>query len=122
MQERTSRRNAVLGGITITAIIISFALALRARDRVDVPVVIVAPVGTAVELDGDEPRVLPPQPNTPSTLASFYFLTEAGEHEVRFQERGGAARTQAITVRASRMPVIYTLLRDTLREMRERTP
>lgn len=115
-----SNRNAILGAVTVTAIAISFILAIRARDRVDVPLVIVAPLGTKVELDGDRPRTLPPQPNTPNTLASFYFLTEAGEHDIRFQEPGHPVRTQSVNVLPSKMPVIFTLLRDTLREMRER--
>ena len=121
MAERTSNRNAILGAITLAALAISFILAIRARDRVDVPLVIVAPQGTTVELDGEKPRQLPPQPNTPSSLASFYFLTQAGEHEVRFQEPGRPEREQNLTVPPSRMPVIYTLLRDTLREMKERS-
>jgi hypothetical protein len=120
MQEKSSRRNAVVGAITLTAIAISFVLAIRARDRVDVPLVIVAPVGTVVELDGDSPRRLPQQPNTSESLASYYFMTDAGEHHVRFQEPGGPMRNQAITVPATRLPVIYTLMRDTLREMKER--
>ena len=121
MAEKVQRRNVVVGAITIAALAISFALALRARARVDVPLLIVAPAGTVVTLDGDEPRVLPSQPNTSNILGSYYFLTDAGEHEVTFQEPGGAQRSQAITIRKTRLPVIFTLLRDTLREMRNRS-
>lgn len=121
MVEQVRRRNVIIGAVTVAAIAISFALALRARDRVDVPLIIVAPVGTFVRLDGDEPRVLPSQPNTSTALASYYFLTEAGEHGVVFQEPGAARHEQSITVRPTRMPVIYTLLRDTLSEMRNRS-
>ena len=121
MQDKTSRRNVIVGAITVTALIVSFVLALRARDRVDVPLVIVAPAGTVVEVAGEEPRLLPQQPNTDNTLSSYYFLMEAGEHDVEFQEPGRQRRSQTLTVRASRVPVIYTLLRDSLREMRERT-
>jgi hypothetical protein len=120
MAERRFNRNAILGAITLTAIAASFVLAIRSRDRVDVPLVVVAPVGTTVELDGDAPRRLPQQPNTPNTLASYYFLTEAGRHTVRFQEPGRAVREQSIDIAPSRMPVILTVLRDTLREMKER--
>jgi hypothetical protein len=121
MAEHIQRRNIVVGAITIAALAASFILALRVRDRVDVPLVIVAPAGTAVTVDGEDPRVLPSQPNTPNTLASYYFLTNAGEHEVRFQAPGRARREQSITIRETRVPVIFTLLRDTLREMRNRT-
>jgi hypothetical protein len=118
---KSSNRNAIVGAITLTAIAVSFILAIRARDRVDVPLVIVAPVGTTVELDGDQPRELPQQPNTPNTLASYYFLTESGDHQIRFQEPGRPAREQSVNVPPSNMPVIFTLLRDTLREMKERS-
>lgn len=120
MPERSSRRNAVIGGITLTALALSFILALRARDRVDVPLVIVAPVGTVIEVDGDTPRRLPAQPNTSAALASYYFMIEAGDHQVRFHEPGRPARTQPITVPATRLPVIFTLMQDTLRALRER--
>ena len=122
MQDRKSRRTAITGGLTLTALAVSFVLAIRARDRVDVPLVIVAPAGTTVELDGERPRVLPQQPGTSASLDSYYFLTEAGQHVVRYQEPGQAARQQSVTVHRSRMPVIYTLLRDTLREMQQRSP
>jgi hypothetical protein len=121
MAERVQRRNVIVGAITVTAIAVSFALALRARQNVDVPLIIVAPAGTLVRLDGDDPRILPSQPNTSSVLASYYFMTSGGEHDVLFQEPGGARREQSITVPSTRLPVIYTLLRDTLREMRNRS-
>ena len=121
MAEQVQRRNVIVGAITIAALGISFALAWRARDRVEVPLVIVAPTGTAVTVDGQDPRVLPSQPNTSSTLGSYYFRTAAGEHEVRFQQPGRPGRIQAITIPATRLPVIYTLLRDTLREMKDRS-
>lgn len=111
----------IVGGITLAALVISFALAWRARDRVDVTVIILAPAGTAVRVDGEQPRALPRQPNAPSRLVSLYFVIPAGEHEVTFQEPGRGGRTQSISIPATRLPVIYTLLRDTLREMRERT-
>lgn len=122
MPDGKSRRTAIIGALTLTALAVSFVLAIRARDRVDVPLVIVAPTGTAVALDGESPRVLPQQPGTSATLDSYYFLTEAGEHEVSFQEPGRPARRQSVTVQRSRMPVIYTLLRDTLRAMQQRSP
>lgn len=120
MPEMSSRRNAVIGGITLTAIALSFILALRARDRVDVALVIVAPAGTMIEVDGDAPRRLPAQPNTSAALASYYFITDAGDHQVRFQEPGRPVRTQPITVPATDLPVIFTLMQDTLRAVRER--
>jgi hypothetical protein len=121
MAEQVQRRNVIVGAITVAAIAISFALALRARDSMDVPVIIVAPAGTLVRLDGDQPRILPSQPNTSPALASYYFLTRAGEHGVIVQAPGGVRHEQSITVRPTRMPVIFTLLRDTLREMRDRS-
>lgn len=122
MSDAKSRRTAIIGALTLAALAISLVLAIRARDRVDVPLVIVAPKGTAVEVDGERPRVLPQQPGTSTALDSYYFMTAAGEHEVNFQEPGRPARRQSVTVQAGRMPVIYTLLRDTLREMQQRTP
>jgi hypothetical protein len=47
-------------------------------------------------------------------------MIEAGDHDVRFQEPDRPLRVQSIAVRRSGMPVIYTLLRDTLREMKNR--
>ena len=120
MAEKVQRRNVIIGAITIVALGISFALAWRARDRSEVPLVIVAPAGTAVTVDGQDPRVLPSQPNTSPSLDSYYFRTAAGEHEVRFQQPGRVARVQAITIPATRLPVIYTVLRDTLRALKER--
>lgn len=119
MSERIERRNTIIGAITIGALLISFILAIVARRKVDVPVVVVAPVGTVVTLDGDAARQLPAQPNTPSTLASYYFLTNAGAHEVGFQEPGRPGRVQLVTIPETKLPVILTLLRDTLREMKE---
>jgi hypothetical protein len=120
-EDRLSRRNTFVGAVTVTALIASFALAVLARGKADVPVVIVAPAGSMIRLDGDTPRELPPQPNTPNTLASYYFLTQPGVHEVRFQEPNGPHRSQDLSIPASRVPVIYTLLRDTLREMKARS-
>lgn len=120
MPENESRRNTIIGAITIGAIITSFVLALMARRKVDVPFIVVAPVGTVVTLDGAKARALPDQPNAPSTLASFYFLTDPGDHEVRFQEPGKPQRVQSVDVAETRLPVIYTLLRDTLRPMATR--
>ena len=118
--DRISSRNTIIGAITITALIVSLVLAVMARRKVDVPVVIVAPVGTVVRMDGEKPRELPQQPNTPNTLASYYFLAQPGDHEVKFQEPNRAPRNQTVTIETSRVPVIYTLLRDTLREMKAR--
>ncbi len=119
-EERLSRRNTIVGAITVTALIASFGLAVLARGKPDVAVVIVAPAGTVVRLDGETPRELPQQPNTPNTLVSYYFLTEPGTREARFREPSAPERTQMLDINASRVPVIYTLLRDSLREMKAR--
>jgi hypothetical protein len=115
------RRQAIIGVLTVIVLIAAFVLAWRARRYNDVPFVVVAPVGTVVTLDGLKPRVLRNQPNTSSTLASFYFLTDAGPHQVRFQEPGKSSHEQSVAIEASRLPVIYTLLRDTLRPVAPRT-
>jgi hypothetical protein len=98
----------------------SFVLALQARSQGEVPVVVVAPAGTIVTLDGKRPRTLPPPPNTSTELSSFYFMSDAGAHEIRFQEPGGIERVQHLAIQQSRLPVMYTLLRDTLRELKAR--
>lgn len=121
MAEGIKRRNVIIGALTIAALAVSFVLALRMRARIDVPVVIVAPAGTVVTMDAQEARILPSRPNTSSALASYYFSTTAGLHEVRFQQPGRPRRMQDITVPSTRLPVIYTLLRDTLRELRNRS-
>ena len=121
MAEPIKRRNVIIGALTIGTLAISFVLALRTRARIDVPVVIVAPVGTVVTMDAQDPRILPSQPNTSSALASYYFATTAGPHEIRFQQPGRPRRSQDVIVPPTRLPVIYTLLRDTLREMRNRS-
>ena len=117
-----SRRHLILGAMTIIALAASFYLAIMARRQTDVPLVLIAPVGTTVTIDGKQPRLLPNQPRAAEDLASFYFLTTAGEHEISFRRPGGAPRVQVISVAETRLPVIYTLLRDTLYEMKGRTP
>lgn len=111
----------MIGALTVTALVASFALAIFARGgRTDMPLVIVAPAGTTITLDGRRPRDLPNQPNTPGGLSSYYFYVDEGDHEVRFREPGKPERAQVLTIPESRLPIIYTLLKDTLRQMRSR--
>ncbi|HET9440810.1 MAG TPA: hypothetical protein VFO52_11590 [Longimicrobiales bacterium] len=118
--ENRSPRTALIGALTLLALVATFILAVLTRRPSNVPVVIVAPAGTAVALDGSKPRLLPDQPNTAAGLSSYYFLTRPGEHEVQFREPGKADRVQSLQIPEGSLPVIYTLLRDTLREMRAR--
>jgi hypothetical protein len=117
-----NRRTAVIGALTLAALIISFILAIRARAPAQVQLVIVAPAGSEVRVEGARSRTLPEQPHTSEGLTSFYFTITPGHHEVRFRERGKAERIQAIEVAAQNRPAIYTLLRDTLRAMQEAQP
>lgn len=114
-----NRRTALIGAITLAALVISFILAIRAGDGRPVPLIIVVPQGTQVELEGADRRTLPEQPNTSEGLTSYYFQADAGRRDVTFREPGKAGRTQTIEIPAQRDPVIYTLLQDTLRPMRQ---
>ena len=114
-------QTALIGALTIVALAASFIFAIMARGRSNMPLVIVAPAGTVLTVNDRKPRDLPSQPNTPGDLASYYFFVDAGEHQVRFQEPGKAERAQVLVIEETRMPIIYTLLKDTLREMRARS-
>lgn len=114
-----NRRTALIGAITLAALVISFILAIRAGDGRPVPLIIVVPEGTQVQLEGADQRDLPEQPNTSEGLTSYYFQADAGRRDVTFRETGKPARTQSIEIPARRAPVIYTLLRDTLRLMQQ---
>jgi hypothetical protein len=113
-------RTALVGALAIVALFGSFVLAIMSRGRTDMPLVIVAPSGTSVTVNDRQPRDLPQQPNTSQGLSSYYFFVDQGDHEVRFREPGKAERLQTLTIPASRVPIIYTLLNDTLREMKAR--
>ena len=115
-----SPRTALIGAITVMALIAVFLLAVLSRKQSDVPLVIVAPQGTAIEVDGREPRVLPAQPGTDAALASFYYLIPPGEYAVRYRQPGAGERVQKVQVANSDRPIIYTLLRDSLHEMQAR--
>lgn len=115
-------RTALIGALTIVVLAASFILAIMARAKPDVAFVVVAPAGTSVILSDHEARNLPNRPSTSEGLASHYFMIQPGEHEVRFKQPGRAEAAQLVTVPPSRMPVIYTLLNDTLREMKSRNP
>jgi hypothetical protein len=111
----------MIGLLTLTALVASFALAIFARGgRRDMPLVIVAPTGTVVTVNDQRPRDLPSQPNTPGGLSSYYFFVDEGEQAVRFREPGKPERVQVLDIPATRLPIIYTLLKDSLREMRSR--
>ena len=114
---RGSRRQSMIGAIALLGLAALFAFAIMARTHTDISLVVVAPAGTRVRVDGNEPRRLPEQPNTSSALASFHFTTTSGAHQVIFQEPGKPQREQTIELEATRLPVIYTLLRDSLREL-----
>jgi hypothetical protein len=111
-------RTALIGALTIIVLAVSFTLAILARGEADVPLVVVAPEGTLITLDDREARQLPRQPSTSEGLASHYFMVQPGEHDVRFKQPGRPESVQVITVPTSDMPVIFTLLNDTLREMK----
>ena len=118
---RKKPSTALIGALTIVALVTSFWLAIRARGGgSNMPLVIVAPTGTVVKVNGRNPRDLPNQPNTPGGLASYYFFVDEGEYQVSFREPGKSERLQMLEIPESRLPVIYTLLNDTLREMRSR--
>ena len=110
----------MIGALTLVALIISFMLAIRARDQGDVALVIVVPAGTELRIEGARPRALPEQPDMQAGLTSFYFMTRPGEHDVVFREPGKSERTQSIEVPQENAPVIYTLLHDSLRRMQAR--
>ncbi len=116
-----NRRTAVIGAITVAALVVSFILAIRAGDGRPVPLIIVVPEGTQVQLEGADRRDLPEQPNTSEGLTSYYFQADAGKRDVTFREPGKPVRIQSIEIPAQRQPVIYTLLRDTLRPMQQTT-
>ena len=111
---------ALIGALTIVALVASFWLAIRARGvgNANMPLVIVAPSGTIVKVNGRNPRDLPNQPHTPDGLASYYFFVDEGEYQVSFREPGKAERLQMLDIEPTRSPIIYTLLKDTLRLMR----
>ena len=113
-------RTALIGALTILVLAVSFTLAILARGEPDIPLVVVAPEGTVVTLNDREARQLPNQPSTSEGLASHYFMVQPGEHDVRFKQPGRPESVQVITVPSSDMPVIFTLLNDTLREVKAR--
>jgi hypothetical protein len=113
-------RTALIGALTIVALIASFVLAIMARGHDNIALVIVTPEGTTVSIGDREARELPNRPATSEGLASHYFMVDAGEHDITFKEPGKPQSVQSVTVPDSRMPVIYTLMRDTLREMKPR--
>ena len=113
-------RTALIGALTIVVLAISFMLAIRARGNPDVALVVVAPEGTRITLNDREARDLPNRPSTSEGLASHYFMVRPGDHDVRFKQPGRPEAVQMISVPSSDMPVIFTLLNDTLREMKAR--
>ena len=119
--ESGSRRHRLLGAITIVALFGSVLLAILAKKQTDVPFVVVAPINTAIELDGAKPRILPSEPRGSATQATYYFRAKPGEHEVILQHADGRILKQVVTISASDYPVIYTLLNDSLHEMRARS-
>ena len=118
--ESRSPRTAWIGAITIAAIFASFLLAILARKQTHVPFVVVAPLNTVVELDGNKPRVLPNEPRRSSELVSYYFRIRPGEHEVTYRLGDGIVKRQSVQISNSEYPVIYTLLDDSLHEMKPR--
>lgn len=114
-------RTALIGALTVIALSASFVLAIMSRGRTEMPLVIVAPAGTAITVNDRKPRDLPEQPGTPGGLSSHYFFVDVGEYQVRFQEPGKPERLQTLRIEPAREPIIYTLLNDTLREMRARS-
>ena len=113
-------RTALSGALTIAVLATSFILAILARGQADVALVVVAPEGTVITLNDREARELPDRPSTSEGLASHYFMVQPGDHDIRFKLPGRPESVQLISVPASKMPVIFTLLNDTLREMKAR--
>jgi hypothetical protein len=111
-------RTALIGALTIIVLAASFILAIRARGNPDVALVIVAPEGTSVRLNDAAARELRNRPTNSEGLASHYFTVHPGDHDVRFKQPGRPETVQMINVPSSDMPVIFTLLNDTLREMK----
>ena len=116
-----SRRNVVVGAVTMLALFAGITLSILARRQTDVPFVVVAPSSTTVELDGRKPRTLPNEPRGSSALVSYYFITSPGMHEVTFQQPGGVRRTQSLDIKSTTLPVIYNLVNDSLQEMPARS-
>ena len=110
----------MIGALAIVALTASFIVAILARGKTEIPLVIVAPVGTTITLEDRVARNLPNAPNMSEGLASHYFMVDEGQYRVRIRQPGKPEAVQDLDIPASRVPVIYTLLNDTLREMKAR--